>query len=259
MPEVLLSHFDDSVLTLTLNRPQSYNAFTEELARALQAELDRAHTDPSIRAVVITGAGKAFSAGQDLGELVGPDAPPMEQILREHFNPVITKIRACAKPVIAAVNGVAAGAGANIAIACDIVLASESASFIQAFSKIGLIPDSGGTWTLPRIVGWQKASALMITGDKLDATAAERLGLVYRVYAHDRLAAEAQDLARRLARMPTRAIALTKQALERSAGATLDQQLRTEDELQGVASETADYAEGVAAFLAKRTPEFHGR
>ena len=259
MDDVLLHELANGVLTLTLNRPKAYNAFTEELARALQTQLDRAQDSDDIRCVVITGSGKAFSAGQDLGELVGPDAPAMEQILREHFNPVVTKIRACAKPVIAAVNGVAAGAGANIAIACDIVLASEQASFIQAFSKIGLIPDSGGTWTLPRIVGWQRALALMITGDKLDAAAAERCGLVYRVVPHDSLAEEAQTLALRLAQMPTRAIALTKQALERSAKNSFGEQLDVEDEYQRRASQTSDYQEGVAAFLAKRPATFTGR
>ncbi len=258
MDEILLHHIHEGVLTLTLNRPQAYNAFTEALARTLQAQLDAANLNPDVRAIVITGAGKAFSAGQDLGELAGPDAPPMEQILREHFNPVVAKIRVSAKPVIASVNGVAAGAGANIALACDIVLASDQASFIQAFSKIGLIPDSGGTWTLPRLVGWQKALALMITGDKVEATAAERMGMIYRVVPHDQLAAETQTLAQRLAQMPTRAITLTKQALERSASNSFERQLAVEDELQLIASQTSDYHEGVQAFLAKRPAKFTG-
>ena len=258
MEPVLLDDLANGVLTLTLNRPASYNAFTETLARMLQVQLDRADADPNIRCVVITGAGKAFSAGQDLAELVGPDAPPMAQILQEHFNPVVQKIRASAKPVIAAVNGVAAGAGANIAIACDIVIASEEASFIQAFSKIGLIPDSGGTWTLPRIVGMQKALALMITGDKLSAVEAERLGMVYRVVPHDELMPHVTELAQRLAKMPTRAITLTKQAIEVGTRQTFEQQLATEDELQGMAAGTADFAEGVQAFLGKRTPSFVG-
>ena len=258
MSQPLLDRLSDGVLTLTLHRPGAFNAFTEMMARMLQVQLDRADADPNVRAVVLTGSGRAFCAGQDLQELVGPDAPPMEQILAEHYNPVVRKIRACAKPVIAAVNGVAAGAGANIAIACDIVLASERASFIQAFSKIGLIPDSGGTWTLPRIVGFQKASALMITGDKLGAAEAERLGMVYRVVPHDGLADEADALARRLARMPTRAIALTKQALDLSSQQSFNQQLATEDQLQRLAAETADYREGVAAFLEKREGRFIG-
>lgn len=248
----------DGVLTLTLNRPEALNSVTEMLARMLQVQLDRADADPNVRAVVLTGAGKAFCTGQDLRELTGPDAPPMEQILSEHFNPIVLKIRACAKPVVAAVNGVAAGAGANIALACDVVLASERASFIQAFTKVGLIPDSGGTWMLPRIVGFQKASALMMTGDKLSAGDAERLGMVYRVVGADELEDAAAALAHQLARMPTKALALAKQALELGATQTLEQQLDTEDQLQRIAAETADFKEGVAAFVGKRKPKFIG-
>ncbi|MFK8055833.1 MAG: enoyl-CoA hydratase-related protein [Saprospiraceae bacterium] len=255
---VLLHDLSEGILTLTLNRPQSYNAFTRELALALQVQLDEAHTNAAVKVVVLTGSGKAFSAGQDLGELVAEDAPPMGVILKEHFNPVVQKIRNCSKPVICAVNGVAAGAGANIAIACDIVLASDKSTFIQAFSKIGLIPDSGGTWTLPRIVGWQKASALMLTGDKLSATDAERLGMVYQVIPHDELEAKTSELASRMAAMPTKAFTLTKQALEASVNNTFDQQLKVEDELQGVAAHTHDYGEGVRAFLEKRKPVFKG-
>ena len=258
MQDVLLRNHTDGVLTLTLNRPSSYNAFTRELALALQAALDFADTSADVRAVVLTGTGKAFSAGQDLGELVGDDAPPMGQILKEHFNPVVQKIRSCSKVIVAAVNGVAAGAGANIAIACDIVIAAESASFIQAFSKIGLIPDSGGTWTLPRIVGWQKASALMMTGDKLSAQEAERLGMVYRVVADEEFTQQVHQLSQKLANMPTRAFTLTKQALEASSRNTFTEQLAEEDRLQYTASQTADYAEGVEAFLQKRKPNFTG-
>ena len=254
----LLDSFSSGVLTLTLNRPDALNAVTEMLARMLQVQLDRAEADPNIRAVVITGAGKAFCTGQDLRELTGPDAPPIEQILLEHFNPIILKIRACAKPVIAAVNGVAAGAGANIALACDVVLASERASFIQAFTKIGLIPDSGGTWMLPRIVGFQKASALVMTGDKVGAEEAERLGMVYRVVGHDELPEATGRLAQQLAQMPTKALALTKEALELGSRQSLEQQLATEDALQRIAAATADYREGVAAFVGKRAPKFVG-
>ncbi len=259
MEQILLQNHTEGILTLTLNRPNSYNAFTRPLALQLQQALEKAHTDSTVRCVVLTGEGKAFCAGQDLQELVGPDAPAMGQILKEHFNPIVTKIRNCAKPVIAAVNGVAAGAGANIAIACDIVLASDNASFIQAFSKIGLIPDSGGTWTLPRIIGWQKASALMMTGDKLSADEAERLGLVYRVIPAADFQAEVAALAHKLANMPTQAFTLTKQALNASATNTFTQQLTLEDQLQFAASETSDYAEGVAAFLEKRQANFTGK
>ena len=254
----LLDSLTDGVLTLTLNRPGALNAVTEMLARMLQVQLDRADADPNVRAVILTGAGDAFCTGQDLRELTGPDAPPIEQVLREHFNPIVLKLRACAKPVIAAVNGVAAGAGANIALACDIVLASERAVFIQAFTKIGLIPDSGGTWMLPRIVGFQKASALLLTGDKLSAEDADRLGMVYRVVGHDELPKAAAALAHQLAQMPTKALALTKQALELGATQTLEQQLKTEDQLQRVAAETADFKEGIAAFVGKRKPTFIG-
>ena len=258
MDEVVLHRREAGVATLTLNRPRAYNACTRELALRLQHLLREASDDDAVRAVVLTGAGKAFCAGQDLGELVGDDAPPMGQILKEHFNPIIRAIRDCAKPVIAAVNGVAAGAGANIALACDLVVASERASFIQAFSKIGLIPDSGGTWTLPRLVGWQRASALAMTGEKVDAERALAMGMVYRVVPHDALADEVAALAVTLATMPTRALALTKRALEASATNTLDEQLALEDELQLEASATDDYAEGVEAFLAKRPPVFKG-
>ena len=260
MPEdqILRDELSGGVLTLTLARPQSFNAFTRRLALELQAQLRRADEDRGVRVVVLTGEGRAFCAGQDLQELLGDDAPAMERILDEHFNPVVELIRGCRCPVIAAVNGVAAGAGANIAAACDIVLAAESASFIQAFAKIGLIPDSGGTWTLPRIIGWQRASALMLTGDKLDAATAERWGLVYRVYPDAELAAEARGLAERLAGMPARAFDLTKRALRASEGATLTQQLATEGELQLEASATHDYGEGVRAFVEKRRPVFRG-
>lgn len=256
---VLLSNLADGVLTLKLNRPKSYNAFTRELALALQKELDFAHENDEVKVVVVTGEGKAFCAGQDLAELVGDNAPEMTQILKEHFNPVVSKIRSCSKPVIAAVNGVAAGAGANIAIACDIVLASDKASFIQAFSKIGLIPDSGGTWTLPRLIGWQKASALMLTGDKLSASEAERWGMIYKVIPHDELEEEVGKLAHIMSKMPTKAFTLTKEALDKSGKNSFEEQLELEDKLQSIAGQTEDYAEGVKSFLEKRPPVFKGK
>ena len=256
---VLLDRRDGGVLTLTLNRPRAYNAFTRELALALQRRLRLAGDDPAVRAVVITGAGKAFGAGQDLRELVALDGPPVEAILREQLNPTILLLRACPKPVIAAVNGVAAGAGCSLALACDIVLAAESARFVQSFAQVGLLPDGGATWTLPRLVGRQRASALALTGEPVGAAEAERIGMVYRVVPDESLGAEAADLARRLAALPTRAIALTKRALDAGATNTLERQLAVEDELQREAAATRDHREGVAAFLAKRPPVFEGR
>ncbi len=258
MPETVLSARVGAVLTLTLNRPAAYNACTRELALTLQEQLSAAGADDSVRAVIVTGAGRAFCAGQDIGELTGEDAPPIEKILSEHLHPIVRQIRGLRKPVIAAVNGVAAGAGASFALACDITVASDRASFIQAFSKIGLIPDSGSTWTLPRLVGRQRATALMMTGDPVDAATAERIGMIYKSVPHDTLLDEANALAERLAAMPTRALALTKQAVDASATNPLDTQLDLEDRLQREAAQTADYAEGIAAFIAKRRPSFGG-
>ena len=179
--EYLKIHFIDGVQTITLNRPEKYNSFIREMALELQKTLDESHLNPDVRCIVITGSGKAFCAGQDLQEAIDSNGVELSQIVSEHFNPIITRIRKNDKPIIAAVNGVAAGAGANIALTCDIVIATKSASFIQAFSKIGLIPDSGGTYILPRLIGLQKASALMLLGDKIDATEAERIGMIYKV------------------------------------------------------------------------------
>jgi 2-(1,2-epoxy-1,2-dihydrophenyl)acetyl-CoA isomerase len=228
------------------------------MALQLQQVLDACAADIAVRAVFITGNGKAFCAGQDLSELTGKDAPGFEVILAEHYNPIITKIRAIEKPVVCAVNGVAAGAGANIALACDIVVATASASFIQAFSKIGLIPDSGGTYTLPRLIGMQKATALMMLGDKVTAADAEKMGMIYKVYSDDEFTNAAYNIAQTLANMPTKGLALTKIALNQSLQNTLQQQLQVEDTLQYKAAHTADYKEGVAAFIEKRTPIFKG-
>ena len=255
---VLQADRGDAVLTLTLNRPEAYNAFTRELAVLLQEHLRAAAADDTVRAIVITGAGKAFGAGQDLQELVADDAPPIETILAEQLNPIVRLIRTCPKPVIAAVNGVAAGAGCNVALACDIVLAAASATFIQAFTKVGLIPDSGGTWLLPRLIGRQRASALMLTGEPVAAAEAERMGMIYGAVPDDELHPRAAQLAARLAAMPTRALALTKRALDASATNDLDAQLDLEDQLQREAAATDDHREGVAAFLAKRRPKFTG-
>jgi 2-(1,2-epoxy-1,2-dihydrophenyl)acetyl-CoA isomerase len=246
-----------SIACITFNRPDKFNAFNREMALLLQEKLDVCK-DPGIRAVLITGAGKAFCAGQDLAEVVDPNGPGMNRILGEHYNPIVSRIRKLEKPVIAAVNGVAAGAGANIALCCDIVVAAESASFIQAFSKIGLIPDSGGTHTLPRLVGWQKASALMMMGDKVPAVEAEKMGMLYKVFADDQLAAESGKIAATLAAMPTKGLAYTKQVLNLSISTTFEDQLQDEDVFQQRAAQTADFNEGVTAFLEKRAPVFKG-
>lgn len=248
----------NGVATLRLNRPQVYNSFTREMALAMQAYLDQCATDTAVRCVVITGVGKGFSAGQDLAEISGPDAPEMRTILGEHYNPIVQRIVQLEKPVVAAVNGVAAGAGANIALACDIVVAAESAAFIQAFSKIGLIPDSGGTWTLPRLIGLQKATAVMMLADKVSATEAERWGMIYKSVPDDQFEAEIQRIASTLAAMPTKGLALTKKALQASFSNTIQEQLATEEALQIQAGQTHDYHEGVSAFLEKRKPIFKG-
>ena len=207
---------------------------------------------------MITGAGKGFCAGQDLAEITDPAGPTMSQILSEHYNPIIRKIRSMAKPVIAGVNGVAAGAGANIALCCDIVIARHSASFVQAFSKIGLIPDSGGTYFLPRLVGWQKASALMMTGDKISATEAEQMGMIYKVIPDEVFDDNIRKFAIQMAEMPTHGLALTKHALNYSLSGNYEQQLDLEDKLQQEAALTYDYREGVDAFIRKRKPLFKG-
>jgi 2-(1,2-epoxy-1,2-dihydrophenyl)acetyl-CoA isomerase len=247
---------------IVLNRPDRLNAFTREMALLLQNRLDECASLHEVRAVCITGAGRAFSAGQDLAEVADPSLSDgrtgMTVMLRDYYNPIVTRIRNLPKPVVAAVGGVAAGAGANIALCCDIVLASKSASFIQAFSKIGLIPDSGGTWFLPRLVGWQKAAGIAMLGDKIGAVEAERLGMVYKVYEDDEFQGAARALTAVLAQMPTRALAFTKHALNYSATNTLEAQLLLEDDLQQKAAQTKDFAEGVKAFLDKRVPLFRG-
>ena len=253
----ILFELKGPIAFITLNRPEKFNAFNREMALLLQEKLDSCKA-PSIRAVLLTGAGKAFCAGQDLAEVADPNGPGMNRILGEHYNPIVSRIRKLEKPVVAAVNGVAAGAGANIALCCDIVVAAASASFIQAFSKIGLIPDSGGTHTLPRLIGWQKASALMMLGDKVTATDAEKMGMIYKVVADELLQEEAVKIVATLAAMPTRGLAYTKQVLNLSVNNTFDEQLQDEDVFQQRAAQTADFKEGVTAFLEKRTPVFKG-
>lgn len=228
------------------------------MALAAQIALTEADENPAVRCVVLTGNGKAFCAGQDLAEAIDPNGPELTKIVSEHYNPIIKLIRKVSKPIVAAVNGVAAGAGANIALACDIVIATESASFIQAFSKIGLIPDSGGTFTLPRLIGFQKASALMMLGDKVSAKEAEAMNMIYKWVPDAEFEEVVNQTAQMLANMPTKGLALTKCALNRTYINNLDEQLNLEDELQTQAGKTYDYQEGVNAFLEKRKPVFKG-
>jgi 2-(1,2-epoxy-1,2-dihydrophenyl)acetyl-CoA isomerase len=250
---------ENNVALISLNRPEVFNSFNREMAFRLQETLDNCANNSDVRAIVITGNGKAFCAGQDLKEVTDPELNPgFRKILEEHYNPIIQKIRNIEKPIIAAVNGVAAGAGANIALACDIVVVSESASFIQAFSKIGLIPDSAGTFFLPRLIGFQKAAALMMLGDKVTAQEALQMGMIYKIYPTSFFEEEIMTLAKNLAQMPTKAIGLTKRLLNQSMTNNLEQQLALESDLQIEASSSNDYKEGVTAFVEKRKPEFKG-
>ena len=252
----ILFEIKNNIAFITLNRPEKFNSFHREMALTLQQRLQDADSNKDVRCVYLTGAGKAFCAGQDLAEVVDVNGPGMDKILDEHFNPIVTLIRNLQKPVVAAVNGVAAGAGANMALCCDVVVAAASSSFIQAFSKIGLIPDTSGTFFLPRLIGFQKASALMMLGDKVSATEAEKMGMVYKVY-DDELFSEASiKLASTLAALPTKALYFIKQALNNSLTQNLEQQLKTEDEFQQKAAATNDFKEGVQAFLEKRIPIF---
>lgn len=248
----------EKVAVITLNRPDKLNSFNREMALLLQNKLDEAASLHEVRCIYITGAGKGFCAGQDLAEVVDPNGPSMDKILSEHYNPIITRLRNMPKPIVCAVNGVAAGAGANIALACDVVVAHESASFIQAFSKIGLIPDSGGTFTLPRLVGFQKASALMMLGDKVPAADALQMGMLYKVFNEKSFQTESWKIAVTLSNMPTKALAYTKHALNYSVKNNMEEQLLLEDEYQQKAAATKDYKEGVDAFLEKRLPNFVG-
>ncbi|MDO7886738.1 enoyl-CoA hydratase-related protein [Hymenobacter cheonanensis] len=255
----LLYTFAEGVATLTLNRPDVFNSINKPLALAVQQHLRECQADAAVRAVVLTGTGRAFCAGQDLAEITGPNAPDVSEIVEKHYNPIVLLIRELEKPVIAAVNGVAAGAGANLALACDIVVAKESAAFIQAFSKIGLVPDSGGTYFLPRLVGLQRASALMLTGDKVGAAEAVQMGMIYKAFADESFDQEVARLAHKMASLPTKGLAYTKQLLNSSFTNDVAQQLRAEGDYQLRAGHTTDYREGVAAFLAKRQPTFTGQ
>ncbi len=255
---MILFEIIEGVAKITFNRPDKFHSVIRELALELQEALDKCK-DGKIRAVMITASGKAFCAGQDLAEATGPNAPNISKIIQEHYNPIIQRIRNLEKPVIAAVNGVAAGAGASIALCCDIVVAKESASFIQAFSKIGLIPDSGATYFLPRLIGSQRAAAIMMTADPISAKEAEKIGMIYSSFADDTFEAESWKLVKKLANMPTKGLALTKKLLNASHNNSLDEQLRIEEDFQKIAAETEDFNEGVNAFLEKRKPKFKGK
>jgi len=255
----IIKSLNNGVCELRLNRPEVFNSFNKNMALAFQDALDECEKNDEVRVVLITGEGKAFCAGQDLSEAIDPDGPELSHIVEKHYNPIIERIRNIEKPIVAAVNGVAAGAGANIALACDITIAKKSASFIQAFSKIGLIPDSGGTFFLPRIIGFQKALALMFTGDKISAEEAERMNMIYKVVEDDLFESEVSDFVQKLALMPTKGLGLTKKAVNQSFDNNLTQQLEVEKDLQTEAGNTYDFKEGVNAFVEKRKPIFIGK
>lgn len=260
--QTVLSAQADGVLTITLNRPDKLNSFNEEMHRAFRAALQRAHDDAAVRAVLLTGAGRGFCAGQDLGDRdprKGGPAPDLGHTLETFYNPSLRLIRALEKPVICAVNGVAAGAGANIALACDIVLAARSAKFIQAFAKVGLVPDAGGTWSLTHILGEPRAKALAMTAEPLSAERAADWGLIWIAVEDEALLDEAGAMARNLAAGATLGLGMTKRLIQAAAANTLDQQLDMERDCQRIAGRSADYAEGVSAFLDKRKPEFKGK
>ncbi len=260
MNNSILIKIENQVAYITLNRPDVFNSFNREMALLLQSILDDCEYNNEVRSIVITGNGKAFCAGQDLKEVTSSELNPgFKKILEEHYNPIITRIRSIHKPIIAAVNGVAAGAGANIALSCDLVVASNKASFIQAFSKIGLVPDSGGTFYLPRLIGFQKATALMMLGDKVKAEEAEELGMIFKVISSESFNEEVEKLAVKLANMPTKALGLIKELLNKSNTNTLEQQLELEGKLQIEAALSEDYTEGVNAFMEKRKPIFKGK
>lgn len=255
----ILTEIKEGVGVLKLHRPAVYNSFNQEMSKECHAALDAFEKHEAVRAIYFSGEGKAFCAGQDLGEAIDPNGPDIQRIVEEHYNPLIMRLRRIEKPIVAAVNGVAAGAGANIALACDIVVAKRSAVFVQAFSSIGLIPDSGGTFILPRLIGLQKATALMMLADKITAEEAERMNMIYKCYDDDVFEEEAWRIARKLAEMPTVGLGLTKRLLNQSFNNTLEQQLQLEGEIQTIAAASADFKEGVSAFLEKRKPSFSGK
>ncbi|MBQ0787236.1 MAG: enoyl-CoA hydratase/isomerase family protein [Oceanihabitans sp.] len=255
----ILLKVENKVAFITLNRPEVFNSFNREMAFLLHDTLDACEKNEDVRAIVLTGNGKAFCAGQDLKEVTDPDLNPgFKKILEEHYNPIITRIRNIKKPVIGAINGVAAGAGANIALACDVVVAHEKVSFIQAFSLIGLVPDSAGTFFLPRLIGFQKALALAMLGDKIGAEEAEKMGMIYKMIPLESFEEDVNKLALKMANMPTKALGMIKELFNKSMTNDLEAQLALESKLQIEAAQSNDYAEGVAAFIEKRKPNFNG-
>ena len=255
---MIIKEIKNQVAILTLNRPEKYHSFVKEMALALQSELDACDNDSNIGCIVITASGKAFCAGQDLSEAIDSNGPGLKKIVDEHYNPIIRKIRNIEKPIIAAVNGVAAGAGASIALACDIVIAKKSAVFVQAFSKIGLIPDSAATFFLPRLIGVQKAAGLMMTGEPITAEDAHKIGMIYKYVDDDKFDDEINLFSEKISKMPTKGLGLTKRLLNSSFNNNLEEQLTDELNAQIIAGKTNDYNEGVNAFLAKRKPNFKG-
>ncbi|MCW8881494.1 MAG: 2-(1,2-epoxy-1,2-dihydrophenyl)acetyl-CoA isomerase PaaG [Sedimenticola sp.] len=257
----ILFQVESGVATLTLNRPDSLNSFTSEMHNEIRQVMKQVKQESSIRCLLLTGAGRGFCAGQDLNDRAvapGEAMPDLSQSIKQNYNPLVRTIMTLDKPVICAVNGVAAGAGANIALACDIVLAARSANFIQGFSKIGLIPDSGGTWTLPRLAGRARAMGMAMLSGKLSAEQAEQWGLIWQAVDDEKLMDEANSLAAHLATQPTKGLALTKRAINAAGGNSLDQQLDLECDLQYIAGCSHDYREGVSAFVGKRKPVFKG-
>ena len=257
MSEILFE-LKGSVAVISLNRPEKLNAFNRAMAMKLQQQLLACDENDEVRAILLTGSGRAFCSGQDLSEFPNDRLPDFEKVIDEYYNPVIRILKTNHKPVVCAVNGIAAGAGANIALACDIVVAVSSSYFVQAFSKIGLIPDCGGTFFLPRLVGLQKATALMMLGHKISAAEAEKMGMIYASFEEDVFEEKAFQIATVLSKMPTTALMLTRKALMESFSNTLDQQLEIEKIFQSRAGNTHDFREGVTAFLQKRMPVFTG-
>lgn len=258
MSDTLMRQTGNGVLTLTLNRSEALNSFTIEMKEALLAALKDATRDKEVRVVVLTGAGRAFSAGQDLKERQAPGAADLGTELRTRYNPIILAMRRLEKPIIGAINGVTAGAGISVALACDIRIAAESASFIEVFGRVGLVPDTGSTWFLPRLVGYAKAAEMIFSTDPVDAVTAERIGLVNRVVPDDRLMDETTALAAKLAQSAPLALGLAKRALNRALDSGLEEALEYEAQLQSIAGRSADHAEGVAAFVEKRPARFSG-